>query len=284
MNYRHAYHAGNFADVLKHAVLALVLRRLTVKPTPLRVIDTHAGIGRYDLASVEATKTGEWRLGIGRLIGPDAAPLPDEAGSLLAPYIDAVRAINSPGQLESYPGSPLLALHLMRDDDRLVANELHPEDTVLLKGSLRGDPRAKVLSMDGWQALRALLPPKERRGVVLIDPPFEEAGELERLTLGLRDGLRRFATGVYVLWLPVKSPQQIASFKSALRGLALPKVMWVELHTEEVLAAERLVGTALAIVNPPFGLDDQLSTLLPFLIERLATGPDAGFELSALSS
>lgn len=282
MNYRHAYHAGNFADVLKHAVLALALQRMTLKPKPLRVIDTHAGIGRYDLTSIEAVKTGEWHAGIGRLIGTDAAPLPEDVDVLLAPYLTAVRAINPANIVAAYPGSPLLALSLMRPDDRIVANELHPEDAAHLQRALRNDPRAKVLSMDGWQALRALLPPRERRSLILIDPPFEEVGELERLTAGLRDGMRRFATGTYILWLPVKSPQQVASFKSALRSLALPKLLWVELRTQAIATAERLAGSALAIVNAPYELDEQLRVLLPFFADRLATGSGASWEMTPL--
>lgn len=284
MNYRHAFHAGNAADVLKHAVLTLALQRLTEKAKPLRVIDTHAGGGRYRLDGTEALRTGEAASGIGRLIGPAAEPLPPRIASLLAPYLDAVRAANAPGRLDVYPGSPLLALALLRPDDRLVANELLPEDAASLRQCLRGDDRSKVLAMDGWQALRALLPPKERRGLVLVDPPFEEAGELERLIDGLADGIRRFATGTYLLWLPVKAPRQVASFKSALRRLGLEKLLWVELHTEAIATAEKLAGSALVILNPPFGLEDRLAELLPFLAVRLATGPGAGWEVAPLGS
>jgi 23S rRNA (adenine2030-N6)-methyltransferase len=279
MNYRHAFHAGNFADVLKHAVLALALKLLTSKPKPLRVIDTHAGIGSYRLDAEEARRTGEWLAGIGRLLGPSAAPLPADIAALLAPYLDAVRAANAPGRLEVYPGSPALTLALLRPTDRLIANELHPEDVASLRRCLRGDPRAKVLALDGWQALRALLPPKERRGLILIDPPFEEAGELERMVDGLAEGVRRFATGTYLLWLPVKEPQQAASFRAALQRLGLARLHWVELHTEATATSERLAATALVILNPPFGLEEQLRLLLPFLAGRLATGAGSGWKL-----
>lgn len=284
MNYRHAFHAGNAADVLKHAVLALALQRMTAKPKPLRVIDTHAGVGCYRLDGPEASRTGEWIAGIGRLLGAVAAPVPADVADLLAPYLDAVRAVNPPGRLDVYPGSPLLALTLLRPDDRLVANELHPGDAAGLRQCLRGDARAKMLSMDGWQALRALLPPKERRGLILVDPPFEEPGELERLVEGLAGGVRRFATGTYLLWLPVKEPRRIAGLKAALGRLNLEKLLWVELHSETVATAEKLVGSALIILNPPFGLELQLGQLLPFLAEHLATGPGAGWELAQLSS
>ncbi len=283
MNYRHAFHAGNFADVLKHAVLALALKLLTIKPKPLRVIDTHAGVGSYRLDSDEALRTDEWRTGIGRLLGPSAPPMPDEIAALLAPYLDAIRAANPPGSLDVYPGSPALALALLRSTDRLIANELHPEDVINLRKAMRGDARAKVLAMDGWQALRALLPPKERRGLILIDPPFEEAGEFERLIDGLSEGVRRFATGTYILWLPVKEPHQIASFKAALGRLGLERLLWVELRTEAVATADRLAAAALIILNPPFGLEAQLTQLLPFLADRLATGPGNGWQIAPIA-
>ena len=174
MNYRHAYHAGNFADVLKHVVLARVLSYMRLKPQPFRVIDTHAGAGRYDLQGAEASKTAEWRDGIGRLL--KAAPAPDVA-ELLAPYLEAVAAYNSGvvgGELRFYPGSPLIARHLMRRDDVLIANELLGEDVALLKAELARARSTKVLNLDAWTAIRSLLPPRERRGVVLIDPPFED--------------------------------------------------------------------------------------------------------------
>ena len=189
MNYRHAYHAGNFADVLKHLVLALVIDYMRRKEAPFRVIDTHAGCGRYALGSIQAGKTGEWRGGIGRLLGPDSKPLPPDVAKVMRPYLDAVRAENPAPPLEVYPGSPLIARHLMREQDVLVANELHPEDHADLKSAIGRDRRVKLLALDGWVALKSLLPPKERRGVVLIDPPFEQEGEFDRLSGGVGRGL-----------------------------------------------------------------------------------------------
>jgi len=279
MNYRHAFHAGNFADVLKHAVLALALKRLTEKPKPLRVIDTHAGIGIYHLDGPEAQRTGEWTGGICRLLGPDAEPLPAAIDTLLAPYLDFARNLNPDGRLRLYPGSPALALALLRPDDRMIASELHPEDVELLRQALRGDRRAKVLALDGWQAIRALLPPRERRGLVLIDPPFENAGELDRLVAGLADGLRRFATGTYMLWLPIKDQRQIAAFERTLKQLAPGKLQWVELRTGPTAPEGPLTATAVVLANPPFGLADSLSALLPFLAERLAVAPGGGWTL-----
>jgi 23S rRNA (adenine2030-N6)-methyltransferase len=275
MNYRHAYHAGNFADVLKHAVLSLVLVHLAKKPTPFRVIDTHAGIGMYDLAGEEAGQTGEWRGGIGRLIGADAAPLPVEAGAMLKLYLEAVRACNPGGGIRFYRGSPRLALALMRDQDRLVANELHPEDAATLGRNLAGDRRAKVLGLDGWLALKAQLPPKERRGVILVDPPFEEAGELARLVRGIEHARRRFAGGTYLLWYPIKDQRAIEAFRQAIASVAPPETLAVELFIRAPSDAEGLNGSGLIVINPPYTLRADLEVLLPVLAERLTEAPGA---------
>ena len=181
MNYRHAYHAGNFADVLKHVVLMRCLVHLRRKDAPFRIIDTHAGAGRTPLDQAAAMATGEWRQGIARLFGPDAPPLLPEVAELLAPYLDALRAENPDGTLKVYPGSPVLARAMLRAGDALIANELHPEDAATLRALFGKDKACKVLADDGYRALKAALPPKERRGLVLIDPPFEEPGELVRI-------------------------------------------------------------------------------------------------------
>src|SRR5690606_35218897 len=174
MNYRHAYHAGNFADVVKHLLLTRIIEYLKRKPGAFRVIDTHAGTGLYDLSSEEAQKTGEWRTGIGRLL--DAA-LPDEAAALAAPYLDAVRAFNVGHPFRYYPGSPVLTKHLLRGADRLTAIELHPEDCFALRTRFAGDWQVRVIELDGWLAMGAQVPPKEKRGLVVVDPPFEKEGE-----------------------------------------------------------------------------------------------------------
>lgn len=273
MNYRHIYHAGNFADVLKHAVLALVITHLCKKETPFRVIDTHAGIGVYDLSSEEAQKTGEWLHGIGRIWGEDADPLPGPVQEIMAPYLDAVSAFNPGGRLDVYPGSPAIARHLLRRSDQLVANELHPEDAEVLAQHFARDKQTKVLRLDGWTALKSLLPPKVRRGLVLVDPPFEQPGELERLSDGLRQALKRFATGTYVLWYPVKDPKLITRFVSAVMQLGAGKILQVEQMVRAPRHADVLNGNGLVIVNPPWRLDEELQVLLPFLADRLAQGP-----------
>ncbi len=271
MNYRHAYHAGNFADVLKHAVQALVIERLKAKDAAFRVIDTHAGVGIYDLSSDAAHKTGEWLAGIGRLMGPDAVPLPPAAADVLAPYLGAVRAYNAPGRISRYPGSPKVARAMLRPQDRLVVNELHTEDVAALRTAFRGDRQTKVMDIDGWVALKALLPPPERRGVVLIDPPFEVPGELERMADAIQAAVKRFATGVYLLWYPIKDRGPVRRFHQLLAASGIPRLMSVELMIRRALDPGLLNGTGLVLLNPPYGIEQQLEVLLPCLAERLAS-------------
>ena len=256
MNYRHAYHAGNFADVLKHAVVALVIEHLKRKEAPFRVIDTHAGAGRYALASVEAAKTGEWRDGIGRLLAPGAKPLPNAVAERLRPYLEAVHAENAGAALATYPGSPSLALRLMRADDRLIANELHEDDRKHLEAAIGRDARAKVMGLDGWVALKSLLPPKERRGVILVDPPFEEPRELERLTRGLADALARFATGTFILGTPSRTRRWSHASQGG-RGHGTAQAASVcGASSRRADDPEILNGCGLLIVNGPYTLKD----------------------------
>lgn len=283
MNYRHAFHAGNFADVLKHAVLALVIEHMKRKPGPFRVIDTHAGRGLYRLDADAAERTGEWRHGIGRLCGPDAVAPPADIADLLAPYLGAVGCRDHGGAPTLYPGSPGVALALLRPQDRLIASELHPDDAAALREAVGRDARAKVLEMDGWQALRATLPPKERRGVVLVDPPFEAPGELERLTAGLAAAARRFATGTTMLWFPIKDRAPIERFYRDVTATGLAKLLVVELAVSETTTAGPLVACGLVIHNPPFTLAGQLERLAPFLAERLAQGPGAASRVAWLA-
>ncbi len=277
MNYRHAYHAGNFADVLKHLVLTLVIAHLKQKPAAFRVIDTHAGVGRYELMGMEAGKTEEWKGGIGRLL---EEPLPDSVAAVMAPYLRIVQEENAGDALTAYPGSPLIARHLLRPQDSLVANELHPEDHALLQRLFARDSQVKVLHLDGWTALKSLLPPKERRGVILVDPPFEEAGELRRLATGLKEAHRRFATGTVLLWYPIKALRPVDAFHNAIAGLGLEKLFVVELFIRSPEDPERLNGTGLVILNPPFTLADHLQTILPELTRRLAVDDGATYLLA----
>ena len=280
MNYRHAYHAGNFADVLKHAVLCRVLTYLREKPAAFRVIDTHAGAGLYDLGAAEAGKTGEWRDGIGRLFN---AKLEPGLRDLLAPYLDAVAAANPPDRLISYPGSPLLARSLLRWQDRLIACELEPATGLALARSLRGDARAKALAIDGWTALSAYVPPKERRGLVLVDPPFEEESDFRRLSHGLAVAHRKWATGIYMLWYPIKDRGGPDALAKRLRRQTLAKILRAELTVLPISDASKLNGCGLILVNPPWKLADELAILLPALAKNLGPQGKGTFRLDWLA-
>lgn len=266
MNYRHAYHAGNFADVQKHAVLALVIEHLKRKDSPFRYVDTHAGIGAYDLSSVPAEKTGEWRDGIGRVLAEPAPP------AELAPYLQAVEAINPGGGVLHYPGSPAVVAALSRPVDRLSLCELHPEDAEILRRRFRADGRVGVHHRDGYTALKAMLPPPERRGLVLIDPPFEVRDEFALMRKGLESALKRWPTGMYALWYPIKSREPVARFHADLVMLGLPKTLVAEVMIDTGDAPDRLNGAGLVLVNPPWKLDEALSSLLPWLAGVLAPG------------
>lgn len=281
MNYRHAYHAGNFADVLKHLALTLVIEHLKLKPAPFRIVDTHAGAGIYDLCSTEAEKTGEWREGVGRLL--DATQIPAVVDEVVAPYLAAVRAVNGDGAITRYPGSPELARRLMRDADRLVANELHPTDCASLRRAMAGDARVKVLELDAWVAVKALLPPKERRGVILIDPPFEAAGELERMLEGLAAATRRFATGTFMLWYPIKDPRPVARFHERARRSGLSKLLVAEQTIRSASDTAQLNGSGLLIVNAPFTLAERLAKTLEWLTPLLAQDAGADFRIEGLA-
>jgi 23S rRNA (adenine2030-N6)-methyltransferase len=266
MNYRHAYHAGNFAEVVKHAVFARVLTHLLQKPAAFRIIDTHAGPGCTDLTGREASRTGEWRDGVGRLLAADLAPAL-RAG--LSPYLDAVVAANPPGRLITYPGSPMLARAFLRAQDRLIACELEPQARAALARHLHGDDRIKVIAIDGFTALKAYVPPRERRGVVLIDPPFEQPGEFSRMQDGLAAAHRKWPAGTYLLWYPIKDVQEVATFARGLARLGIAKMLRIEVLIAAP-AHERLAGTGLVAVNPPWTLADDLEILLPALTSLLA--------------
>lgn len=270
MNYRHGFHAGNFADVLKHVVLARILHHLGAKPTPYRVIDTHAGAGRYDFASDEAQRTNEWKDGVARL---DRSPLAPEAEALLAPWREAVAAARAEHGPGAYPGSPWLCRFFMRPFDRLIAAELHPQTYASLTRSLPRDSRCKMLAIDGWTALRANVPPKERRGLVLIDPPFEDRDEFRTLTAEFIAAHRKWATGTYALWYPIKDRDAVADMLDACLAAGIGRLLRLEIDVDRPEAAGGLSATGMLVVNPPWLLAGEMSVLLPALGERLAQGP-----------
>jgi 23S rRNA (adenine2030-N6)-methyltransferase len=272
MNYRHAFHAGNHCDVLKHAALALVLESLKAKEKPFMVLDTHAGRGLYDLDSPEARRSGEHLGGILKIIDDPAAP------PALAPCLDAVRRQNPFGGLRWYPGSPAIVRDALRPKDSAKCCELHPEERAALERAIGGDPRIRVFDRDGYQAVRAFLPPKERRGFVLIDPPFEEPGEYERLAHAIADGVARWSGGVYMIWRPIKDETGYTAFLEAVAPLRLEKTLIATLAVAAAVEG-RLTGSGLYIINPPFGLSDALAAILRYLAARLAVAPGGGWSL-----
>src|SRR5262249_19834614 len=269
MNYRHAFHAGNFADVVKHAVLVRILVHLREKPAPFRVIDTHAGAGRYDLAGEEARRSGEWRDGIDRLVrAPVAAP----ARGCFAPFLGGVAACNGAGRLPAYPGSPVLARAFLRAQDRLIACELEPNAAAALARSLAGDRRSKAVAIDGWTALNAYVPPKERRGLVLVDPAYEQAGDFARLAQALAAAHRKWTSGTYLVWYPIKERTAPDALARRLRNVGMAKILRAELSGDAARAPGRLAACGLIVVNPPWTLAGELTTFLPGLAAALSGG------------
>ena len=288
MNYRHSYHAGNFADVLKHAVLASIITYLKRKDHAFRVIDTHSGPGLYDLSSKEAQATGEWREGVGRVIAAKKSPA---LTAFLAPWLDAVKQLNDEaapegkehdGGIRLYPGSPKLTRMLMRKQDRLSAIELHPADARELAALFAGDYQVRVTELDGWLALGGHLPPKEKRGLVLIDPPFEIEGEFDRMVDGLARATRRFASGTYCLWHPIKIDSPVDAFHKKIIALGRPNTLAAEIMIRNNKMAPGLNGSGLVIINPPFTLEAELRAVLPELAKLLATGAGASSRVMKL--
>ncbi len=270
MNYRHAFHAGNFADVLKHAVLVRVLVHLRTKPAAFRVIDTHAGAGLYDLTGPEASRGLEWRSGIQQLL--TAGSLSTAARGLLAPYLDIVARLNPAEGLRIYPGSPAITQALLRSQDRLLACETEPQAAAALARHLAADRRSKQVAIDGWTALNAFIPPKERRGLVLIDPPYEDTGEFPQLALSLEAALRKWAGGMYLAWYPIKERDEPDALARRLRRVGIGKALRIELSIAAPNAAERLHACGLIAINPPWTLADEVSILLPELARVLSDG------------
>lgn len=279
MNYRHAFHAGNFADVMKHALLMRMLLHLGRKPAPFFVLDTHGGIGLYTLDEGESARTGEWREGIGRL----AEPLAPEAEALLEPYRAALARIAARHGANAYPGSPLLIAEALRRGDRALACELHPADAETLAANLRPVPGIRALHLDGWTALFANIPPKERRGLVLIDPPYEVKDELARAVRDLMKAAAKWPTGVFALWYPIKDPAQVDAALAPLSGDEMRKVLRLELIVDSDAAPLGLAGCGLVVINPPWTLAEEAQVLLPALAGRLAGGRHAGWRCEWLA-
>jgi 23S rRNA (adenine2030-N6)-methyltransferase len=270
VNYRHAFHAGSFSDVLKHAVLARILVHLMHKEAPFRFIDTHAGAGRYDLSGDEARRSPEWREGIARVL---MARPPAPVGELLRPYLQAVGPHDAEGRPVAYPGSPAIAQTLMRAQDRIALCEANPDEREALIAALGRDRRLSIVSTDGYVALNAYLPPKERRGVILIDPPFEAPGEAGGIVHALERALRKWPTGAYVAWRPIRDARDDARFLNAVAALGAPNILRLELDIGPgpigAHGQEPLTRAGLLVVNPPHPLVGEARTLLPWLAQTL---------------
>lgn len=272
MNYRHIYHAGNLGDVLKHAVLAAIITYLKKKEGAFRVFDTHAGVGLYDLTSEQAQKTGEWHHGIGRIIDAD---IPKNVAQVLDPWLSVVRDLNPQGGINLYPGSPVLARDLMRNQDRLTLTELHPEEFDSLIANFGGDKHVKLIEIDAWLALGSFLPPKERRGLVLIDPAYEVESEFDRLLEGIQRGWKRWQTGIYAMWYPIKNRRVINRLIKEMESFGIRNVLSLELGAGQIREDKPMSSSGMLVINPPWTLKADMDTALPWLCERLSRGPGA---------
>jgi 23S rRNA (adenine2030-N6)-methyltransferase len=264
VNYRHAFHAGNHADVLKHVVLLAMIEALKRKPAPFFVLDTHAGRGRYLLQSDQAGRTGEARGGIFRLYGQHGLP------QLLQAYLARIEACNPVGALLDYPGSPLLVAQAMRESDRLAACELQPEEAQLLSQLFAGDARVGVHQRDGYAAVKALLPPREKRGLVLVDPPYEaQEAEFDHVLAALSEGLSRWPGGIFALWYPIKQRRTLLPFLRRVVRLPCKSALLAELLVRPDDSPLRLNGSGMLVLNPPYRLDAELAPALPVLARML---------------
>lgn len=265
LSYRHGFHAGNAADVLKHSVLALVVSALKLKDKPFVYIDTHAGAGTYNLQSTYAEKTGEYRDGIGRLWDVKQKDAPPE----IVPYLAQVHHLNPSGRLQNYPGSPQLVKQLLRPQDRMQLSELHSSDFILLRKFFEGEHKVQVFEEDGLDRLKAKLPPPERRGLVLIDPSYEVKSDYYSVVETLADANRRFATGVYCLWYPVIDRRATEKLLSRIAATGIRRQLRIEFCWEEDSPGLGMTGSGLLIINPPYKLDEQAKALLPWLKHEL---------------
>ncbi len=264
LSYRHSFHAGNHADVVKHIVQSLILDALKQKDTPFVYHDTHSGVGRYDLTHEWSEKTGEYKQGIARIWQQEGIP------AELQSYLDAIAELNPEDTLRYYPGSPRVARAQLREQDRMVLTELHPSDFPLLEQEFHRDRQVKIFKEDGFQRLKASLPPKERRGLVLIDPPYELAREYRDVVTAIAQSHKRWATGIYAIWYPVVNRVDIEDMIEGLQGLGIRKILQVELGVSPDTLERGMTASGMIIINPPWKLESQMQAVLPFLKERIA--------------
>jgi len=265
LSYRHAFHAGNFADVVKHVTLVAMLEALLRKATPCYVQDTHAGCGMYDLGGAEAAQGAEFRSGIARILAAGAAP------ACVEHYVRLVRQVNPNGDLRYYPGSPAIIQKMLRAQDRLVLTELHPQDHASLYRQFRQDKRIAIHKQDAYQGLKAFLPPQENRGLVFIDPPYERKDEYERVVQGLALAYQRWRNGVYAIWYPLMSQRLQDMFLQDVTTSGVRKILRAELLIEPLAVEKRFTGCGLLIVNPPWQLEDTLAQCYAWLLPVLQT-------------
>lgn len=277
LSYRHGFHAGNFADVLKHAVLAQIVRSLLRKPAPFFYLDTHAGGGRYDLESAMAKQNREHRSGIERLWKLPSVP-PE-----LEDYLAAVRALNPGGRLRLYPGSPLIVRHFLRGGDRMALCELHGAEIQSLRSLFGGERRITVNQIDGYQGLKAFLPPPERRGLVLCDPPFELRNERERMAEAAAAAWKRWPTGIFAYWYPIQDRRTADWMRRKFRQTGIDRLLAMELSVLPETGEKGMSGTGMIVVNPPWRLDEHMKTLLPWLHATLSPQGEGGWRLDWLA-
>ncbi|SDR72499.1 23S rRNA (adenine2030-N6)-methyltransferase [Halopseudomonas xinjiangensis] len=277
MNYRHSYHAGNHADVFKHAVLLRMVRLLQRKDAPFCYLDSHAGTAMYDLQGEAASKTGEYVDGIGRLFDRDDLP------GLFADYRDAVARHNPSGSLRLYPGSPQIVADALREQDRMILSELHPEDAATLKSQFDSQPSIAVHERDGYELPKAFLPVAEKRALWLLDPPFEKTDELDRCVEMVQLAIQRMRQTVVALWYPIKDERLLRGFYRNMSEAGLPKVLRIELSVRPTDTRLGLNGSGLMLVNPPWPLWEELDVALPWLAGMLAQSGEGGWRMDWLA-
>jgi len=275
MNYRHGYHAGNFADVFKHLVLINLIQILKSKDKPFCYLETHAGSGLYHLGSHFSSKTGEASNGISKLMNASSKELPE----IIKTYLEIVKNSHYPAY---YPGSPIIANSLLREEDRLVLMELHPEEFRLLKDNFKGDKRIALHHQDGYLGLKAFLPPKERRGLIFIDPSFEKEEEWDQLIHGLEMGMKKFGTGIYVIWYPIKDLKRVQKFFRSVKNLNLPNLLNTELNIYPKDAPLNLIGSGMLVVNSPWSFSNEVRGWLPSVWRQLSVNGAGGYQISSV--
>ncbi|UAX42157.1 23S rRNA (adenine(2030)-N(6))-methyltransferase RlmJ [Pasteurella canis] len=264
LSYRHSFHAGNHADVLKHIVLMLIIENFQLKEKGFYYLDTHAGVGRYRLFSEEAEKTAEFEEGIGRLWQRD--DLPEE----ITRYIQLIKKFNYGGkELRYYAGSPLIAATMLRPQDRALLTELHPSDFPLLRNNFKEFKNVTSKRENGFQQLKATLPPKERRGLILIDPPYELKEDYDLVVQAVEDGYKRFATGTYAIWYPVVLRQQIKRMLRHFENTGIRKILQIELAVRPDSEQRGMTASGMIVINPPWTLEQQMKKILPYLTQTL---------------